>query len=356
MFFENLGLLEYYHPRQQLRIQLARIMVLNLLNLYSLIFALFDKIHDMSKDSADLRRVIEPPVSNGFELSTSMGMTEMSTLMPTMTPELALTTVTTISAILSSLMTKGQMFTNKSTTTTEASSDKKSFYDGTDTISPYEIDLDDDRNIKMTTDDENGILTTFATDETPTTTEIQDVEYDPSVAHYYLLSDEELEQEKEQPSRTKRLVVDEINRTLADFEFQNTTSLDDFDVGNFTVDPFLNDTDENWNSTTVMTESYTDATTDESLDLTTVTTTIKPTKLTTKELMTIPMTTTPGYDKWTTTTTIMPVANRYANVTPEEAQKKIRELCWETMFGQELVKLTVMDLVSFYKIISWKFI
>ena len=25
---------------------------------------------------------------------------------------------------------------------------------------------------------------------------------------------------------------------------------------------------------------------------------------------------------------------------------ELRKLCWETMFGQELVKLTIMDLVS----------
>ena len=29
-----------------------------------------------------------------------------------------------------------------------------------------------------------------------------------------------------------------------------------------------------------------------------------------------------------------------------ETRKRLRSLCWETMFGQELVKLTVMDLVS----------
>ncbi|CAH0703168.1 unnamed protein product [Spodoptera exigua] len=50
VFFELLGFLEHYHPRKQLRLQLARIMLLNLLNLYSLIFALFSKIEGMSKD------------------------------------------------------------------------------------------------------------------------------------------------------------------------------------------------------------------------------------------------------------------------------------------------------------------
>lgn len=47
IFFELLGYFEHYHPRKQLRLQLARIMVLNLLNLYSLIFALFVKIDKM---------------------------------------------------------------------------------------------------------------------------------------------------------------------------------------------------------------------------------------------------------------------------------------------------------------------
>ncbi|XP_058123628.1 transmembrane channel-like protein [Anopheles ziemanni] len=54
MIFEALGIMEYYHPRKQLRIQLARIMVLNMLNLYSLIFALFDKIAHMT---TELRRM-----------------------------------------------------------------------------------------------------------------------------------------------------------------------------------------------------------------------------------------------------------------------------------------------------------
>lgn len=41
------GLLELRHPRNQLQWQLARIMSLNLLNLYTLIFALFSKVDDM---------------------------------------------------------------------------------------------------------------------------------------------------------------------------------------------------------------------------------------------------------------------------------------------------------------------
>ncbi|KAK9881609.1 hypothetical protein WA026_016480 [Henosepilachna vigintioctopunctata] len=50
MLFDAMGFFEQYHPRKQLRIQLARIMALNLLNLYSLIFSQFDKIHDISDE------------------------------------------------------------------------------------------------------------------------------------------------------------------------------------------------------------------------------------------------------------------------------------------------------------------
>ncbi|XP_039964122.1 serine-rich adhesin for platelets-like [Bactrocera tryoni] len=39
MIFDALGLFENWHPRQQLRLQLARIMILNMLNLYSLMFS-----------------------------------------------------------------------------------------------------------------------------------------------------------------------------------------------------------------------------------------------------------------------------------------------------------------------------
>ncbi|XP_021914731.1 uncharacterized protein LOC110827408 isoform X4 [Zootermopsis nevadensis] len=55
IIFEVLGFFEGFHPRKQLRLQLARIMVLNFLNLYTLIFALLGKISFMTRDLQNLK-------------------------------------------------------------------------------------------------------------------------------------------------------------------------------------------------------------------------------------------------------------------------------------------------------------
>lgn len=338
MIFESLGLLEYYHPRQQLRVQLGRIMVLNLLNMYSMIYALFGKIDDMTEESANLRKIIHPPITNGFDMTTTTGITEISSLMTTITPELTIGTITTISAILSSIMTKPNDSFGTTKTTTAMDFDTSTFYDGAATVSPFEMKFDENRNIKMTTDEQN-ILTTFSyNDEEPTTQESVDIEYDPSVAHYYLMSDEELEQEKKSKVRSKRLVVSDWNSTLeTDFDGYST-NFDDYDNRNLTEYPITNDTD-NWNITTLptTTEYQMDTTTED--DFTTITA-IKPKttiKTTTKEITTMLP---------TTNAVMIPVVDKYANMTQDNAQNKIRKLCWETKLGQELVKLTVMDLVS----------
>ncbi|XP_068630050.1 transmembrane channel-like protein [Battus philenor] len=76
VFFELLGLLEHCHPRKQLRLQLARIMLLNLLNLYSLIFALFSKIEGMSKELDSLQPTLKMNASviseNVLDLSETL--------------------------------------------------------------------------------------------------------------------------------------------------------------------------------------------------------------------------------------------------------------------------------------------
>ncbi|CAJ0957967.1 unnamed protein product [Ranitomeya imitator] len=51
--FELVAALEMYHPRTTLRFQLARVLVLYLGNLYSLIIALLDKVNSMSENSSN---------------------------------------------------------------------------------------------------------------------------------------------------------------------------------------------------------------------------------------------------------------------------------------------------------------
>nr|XP_003702159.2 PREDICTED: transmembrane channel-like protein 3 isoform X1 [Megachile rotundata] len=83
-FFEILGLLENYHPRKQLRLQLARIMVLNLLNLYSLIFALFGRINSMKEDLRDLQPTIKncsyKPIACSDDMANSRKLATLASL------------------------------------------------------------------------------------------------------------------------------------------------------------------------------------------------------------------------------------------------------------------------------------
>ena len=56
--FDVVSLLEDYHPRKAMKKMLGRIMALNLLSLYTLIFALFGKTHgiiDSLKEMEDMK-------------------------------------------------------------------------------------------------------------------------------------------------------------------------------------------------------------------------------------------------------------------------------------------------------------
>ncbi|XP_076358957.1 transmembrane channel-like protein 3 [Tachypleus tridentatus] len=68
--FELIGMLEQYHPRVQLRWQLARILMLYLLNLYTLIFALFGKVDRMTTALFELKMNISALLEQRTFLST----------------------------------------------------------------------------------------------------------------------------------------------------------------------------------------------------------------------------------------------------------------------------------------------
>nr|XP_017531508.2 transmembrane channel-like protein 3 [Manis javanica] len=58
--FDLIAALEMYHPRTSLRFQLARVLVLYLGNLYSLIIALLDKVNSMSTEEAATKNSTSP--------------------------------------------------------------------------------------------------------------------------------------------------------------------------------------------------------------------------------------------------------------------------------------------------------
>lgn len=53
--FNMIGMVEAYHPGVQLKWQLARILVLNLLNLYTLMFSLFGKVDIMTASLQEMK-------------------------------------------------------------------------------------------------------------------------------------------------------------------------------------------------------------------------------------------------------------------------------------------------------------
>ena len=64
-FFGSLELLEKYHPRKAMQYMLARIMILNLLNLYSLIFALIQKTNSMSTELHNFKMMNDSSLISG---------------------------------------------------------------------------------------------------------------------------------------------------------------------------------------------------------------------------------------------------------------------------------------------------
>ncbi|XP_029345531.1 transmembrane channel-like protein 2 [Acyrthosiphon pisum] len=103
--FEVLGVLESYHPRTTLRVQLARIMALNLLNLYTLTFALFVKINDMTKEllvlKSNVSNVTAPmaTMATVARAATTATMATAASAATTATMATAATAATTTSSL-----------------------------------------------------------------------------------------------------------------------------------------------------------------------------------------------------------------------------------------------------------------
>lgn len=74
--FDVVSLLEDHHPRKAMRWMLARIMVLNLLSLYTLIFALFGKTETMITQLAQMQKNSAAGANYGLDLVKTENETE----------------------------------------------------------------------------------------------------------------------------------------------------------------------------------------------------------------------------------------------------------------------------------------
>ncbi|XP_041441516.1 transmembrane channel-like protein 3 [Xenopus laevis] len=99
--FELVAALEMYHPRTTLRFQLARVLVLYLGNLYSLIIALLDKVNSMSNSTNDTSTDLAP-----------MYATKAYTMSSTVDPAWDMNRTATLALEIDLNMTKPMQSTN----------------------------------------------------------------------------------------------------------------------------------------------------------------------------------------------------------------------------------------------------
>ncbi|XP_060519622.1 transmembrane channel-like protein [Cylas formicarius] len=303
MLFEVLGLLEQYHPRKQLRLQLARIMVLNLLNLYSLIFALFDKISDMTVLLQEFKN--ESTRNADADLNTST--TAINVLTTETSPDKTADCMCYDNDIFKQVLTSADLISEAAHNVSLYIMPKledlrnnvsevflSTYANMTESVSPNSTELNF-LDIKDTfVDYLTYLLSQFASN---TSTELNSTGwYNHSTDQYF-----------------KTTISSLLNATYPSdderFDTQLSTLYDDVSS---TVTSFVTST-----STSEM-EGFTTA-------------------LVPRDAICIELCRN-SLKPQTTAISTRHVSDYIRNA-------KLRSLCWETMFGQELIKLTVMDLI-----------
>ena len=249
----------------QLRLQLARIMILNLLNLYSLIWALFGKIGQMTEKL----NVIKSSQLNKTSVAPSM-ITESSNQLPT----------STMRSITDDFFSRITEILYQ--TPTEYSTEPTENYDYSN-LNYFEYEEPDTQ-----------ISTTLETSS-----------IEPLFNFTEALTD-----------FTDAFYIDNEFGNITGF-FSNSTG-DLFVNSNFNMSNFINNSDYNVSSFNSSDFNLTD---------------VEPLA--------------PGYQNLQYSF-LQHEHSSFINMDYLNASTKLelRKLCWETMFGQELVKLTVMDLVG----------
>ncbi|XP_020282000.1 transmembrane channel-like protein 3 [Pseudomyrmex gracilis] len=332
ILFEILGFLESYHPRKQLRIQLARIMVLNLLNLYSLIFALFHKIGTMKHD---LYGYLKPTSKNCTYKNIPCGNKLTQRIAKMASLSLLASNVTHFHAKReiseSTLPYVGQqVFLNPLFTVDALYDDFNDTYDYPDTY--YDITNYD----YGTSDNGDELYTAFSYKDIPTT-DSNLTHYDASstVVAKFLTNSTTAENLytssiTSSQSETAPSTIIEQNAT------EESSEITDVDV--FSKSPTISLPSDNKISGRKVSDAAT-----------TITTYISESSVST--LRSNEDANSPSEEERVIiclekicTTAQTNLAKSLDQLDPK-TRKKLRRLCWETMFGQELAKLTVMDLI-----------
>ncbi|XP_048525365.1 transmembrane channel-like protein [Dendroctonus ponderosae] len=386
MLFEVLGFAEQYHPRKQLRLQLARIMVLNLLNLYSLIFALFDKISDMTILLQEIKTNLSKTQLTNltlYSMPISSEVTQSSDFFSSGTP-----CVCTKNFISDPTVTSFDLVSSWATTLSALALPTlnhiaKSFINNRTDVAVNLIEREMTSNNSLPLPDE-GFASSVEVSTGPTT-------FTTYFENSTLLSNDNNTTDISSPELSvndlKDIFVDYLTFILSPFDFVNASSLEssefqnlsatNSDLQNFTFEPgsTIASTYFDYFKTTLrpvfnVTNPHEEERFDVELSTLyeTISTTISSFLDVTNATYSTEISTDTNSEEssnsycqrycqsnesMTSSTTVSSISITSISYGEIENRKirnytlnaKLRSLCWETMFGQELIKLTLMDLI-----------
>ncbi|XP_050524111.1 transmembrane channel-like protein isoform X2 [Daktulosphaira vitifoliae] len=364
MAFEGLGVLENYHPRTTLRLQLARIMALYLLNLYTLTIALFGKIDKMTKDLLKLKPNVTD-ITSSMTILTKMSNSSLLIPLSLLNPA-TLNTASSINGASNSMICNRIIIECPfSLTTTHSFNnhtnlvDLKSSFNTTSSttviIEPIDSSINPIKYVQIKNYTSNS-LTTIAHEVNKVTTNLSksfNFTQSPITTEesfYETINEINITANIYYSSSTEDTGIAETDNLFKNEPFENTTTLDytstwesdDYKETDIVVDMYNEQYDENIeNNTQILNRK--------------------------KRTSTVLFNGThcfqdncqisPHFTESFSNQNDLFEKNKNEDAPREDlslqatcfdltTRRNLRKLCWETMFGQELVKLTVLDLVS----------
>ncbi|XP_012227953.2 transmembrane channel-like protein [Linepithema humile] len=331
IFFEILGFLESYHPRKQLRMQLARIMVLNLLNLYSLIFALFHKISSMKHDLYSLK----PTNTNCVRKSVPCGDdTEVTRTQQIVTmASLGLILISNASHSHAKREIPEQTLSSiRQEPPLNPFLDINTLYEEFNDTSDYDDYVDYYHYETSDIDSDESYTTSYKKENTQSTDKKF---YDASsTVPANFLTDSTIAENFSTSSTSSQ------SETVASTITESGTIKESMITDDFTENPLdlSSPADSKQQSVKFSFTPTTVATYTSESDVSTLQSNKRVTQ-SSKEIYVIKC-----FEKVCTTASPRNLAMSTGQL-DLKTRKKLRRLCWETMFGQELAKITVMDLI-----------